>query len=133
MLIEVIVFIYIPFSPSYYLYIPYLLVPDTFAFLHPGPNLQVILLQKTKTSVRMQNLGDSDRDSPNRLQKNTQFCQVAFAKKEKTCQSHLATSDINKQTAHRVNPVVSCVSTEQWEFSQRNFNRTSVFTKLLAR
>lgn len=54
------------------------------------------------------------------FQKKTKFCQVAFAQKEKTCQSHLATLEINKPRI--VNLVVRCVSMEQWEF-----------TKLLAR
>ena len=132
MLIEVIVFIYIPFSPSYYLFIYTISVCSRHFCVFASRSQP-----SSHPSPKDQNLGEDAesrfRDSPNRLQKNTQFCQVAFAKKEKTCQSHLATSDINKQTAHRVNPVVSCVSTEQWEFSQRNFNRTSVFTKLLAR
>lgn len=52
------------------------------------------------------------------FKKKTKFCQVAFAQKEKTCQSHLATLEINKQTTHNVNLVVSCVSMEQREFSQ---------------
>lgn len=52
------------------------------------------------------------------FKKKKKFCQVAFAQKEKTCQSHLATLEINKQTAHNVNLVVSCVSMEQGEFSQ---------------